>query len=72
MLGQIGQGQVGGDRSDLIVRGQAQACPEPDWFMSVYLRLISDERGLLSILGPGNIWPPYSDDPARERIPFQV
>ncbi len=50
-----------------VIRGQS--CPEPDWYLSVYLRLMSDERGLLGILGPGNIWNPYSDDPTRETIP---
>jgi hypothetical protein len=50
-----------------IVRGQS--CPEPDWYLSVYLRLVSDERGLLSILGTGNIWEPYSDDHLRETVP---
>lgn len=50
-----------------IVRGQD--CPEPDWYLSVFLRLTSDERGLLSILSSGNIWPMYSDDTMRESIP---
>jgi hypothetical protein len=52
-----------------IVRGQSQSCPEPDWFLGVYLRLVSDERGLLNMLDSGNIWPPYSDDAARESAP---
>ncbi len=43
--------------------------PEADWFLSVYLRLMSDERGLLAMLGRGNIWEPYSDDRTRETIP---
>ncbi len=50
-----------------IIRGQS--CPEPDWYLSLYLRFVSDERGLLSILGTGNIWDTYSDDPTRETVP---
>jgi len=52
-----------------IIRGQS--CPEPDWYLGLYLRLVSDERGLLSILSTGNIWEPYSDDPVRETVPVR-
>ena len=53
---------------DLCIQ-RGQTCPEADWYMSVYLRLISDERGLLSILNSDNVWPPYSDDRTRETLP---
>jgi hypothetical protein len=50
-----------------IIRGMT--CPESDWYLSVYLRLATDERGLLAMLSKGNIWEPYSDDHTRETLP---
>ena len=50
-----------------IVRGQD--CPEPDWYLAVFLRFTSDERGLLGMLSRGNIWSTYSDDDLKETIP---
>ena len=50
-----------------IVRGSD--CPEPDWFLSVYFRLLSDERGLLSMLGREHIWRKHSDGYEREVVP---
>lgn len=46
-----------------IVRGQD--CPEADHWLSTFLRLISDEEGLLSVVGNHNIFPPHSDDYGR-------
>ncbi|HEX7736052.1 MAG TPA: hypothetical protein VF458_14395 [Ktedonobacteraceae bacterium] len=43
-----------------IVR--SQDCPEADHWLSVFLRLISDEEGQLSVVGQYNIFPPHSDD----------
>lgn len=43
-----------------IVR--SQDCPEADHWLGVFLRLISDEEGQLSVVGPHNIFPPHSDD----------
>lgn len=43
-----------------IVR--AQDVPEADHWLTVFLRLISDEEGLLSVVAEYNIFPPHSDD----------
>lgn len=43
-----------------IVRGQD--VPEADHWLCVFLRLISDEEGLLSVVQQYNIFPPHSDD----------
>jgi hypothetical protein len=43
-----------------IVR--AQDVPEADHWLTVFLRLISDEEGLLSVVGQHNIFQPHSDD----------
>lgn len=43
-----------------IVRGQD--VPEADHWLSVFLRLISDEEGQLAVVGNYNIFPPHSDD----------
>lgn len=50
-----------------IVR--AQVVPEADHFLTVFLRLISDELGLLEVVQKYNIFPPYSDDQTRETVP---
>lgn len=55
-----------------IVR--SQDCPEADHFLTVFLRLISDEAGQLSVVEQYNIFQPHSDDyPRREEeiIPVQ-
>jgi hypothetical protein len=43
-----------------IVR--AQDVPEADHWLTVFLRLISDEDALLSVVQSYNIFPPHSDD----------
>ncbi len=43
-----------------IVRGQD--VPEADNWLTIFLRLISDEDGQLSVVGQYNIFPPHSDD----------
>jgi hypothetical protein len=43
-----------------IVRGQD--VPEADHWLTVFLRLISDEEGALSVVHSHNIFPPHSDD----------
>jgi hypothetical protein len=53
-----------------IVR--SQDVPEADHWLGVFLRLISDEEGQLSVVGQYNIFPPHSDDYAQreeETIP---
>lgn len=53
-----------------IVR--SQDVPEADHWLGVFLRLISDEEGQLSVVGPYNIFSPHSDDYERreeETIP---
>lgn len=41
---------------------RSQDVPEADHWLTVFLRLISDEEGLLSVVQQGNIFPPHSDD----------
>jgi len=43
-----------------IVR--SQDVPEADHWLTVFLRLISDEEGLLSVVQQYNVFPPHSDD----------
>ncbi|MBV9231532.1 MAG: hypothetical protein JOZ18_19645 [Chloroflexi bacterium] len=43
-----------------IVRGQD--VPEADHWLTVFLRLISDEEGALSVVRNYNVFPPHSDD----------
>ncbi|HEY0757402.1 MAG TPA: hypothetical protein VGD98_25845 [Ktedonobacteraceae bacterium] len=43
-----------------IVR--SQDVPEADHWLSVFLRLISDEEGQLAVVGIYNVFPPHSDD----------
>ena len=43
-----------------IVRGQD--VPEADHWLTVFLRLISDEEGILSVVKNHNVFPPHSDD----------
>lgn len=51
------------DNDFCIVR--SQDVPEADHWLSVFLRLISDEEGQLSVVGCHNIFPPHSDDYER-------
>jgi hypothetical protein len=48
------------DNDFCIVRGQD--CPEADHWLTTFLRFISDEEGLLSVVEEYNIFPPHSDD----------
>ena len=50
-----------------IVR--AQSCPEADQWLTVFLRLLADEQGALSVVKRPNVFPPNSDDPERETVP---
>jgi hypothetical protein len=50
-----------------IVR--AQNVPEADWFLTVFLGLLSDERATLSVVRSHNIFPRYSDDRTGETLP---
>jgi hypothetical protein len=50
-----------------IVR--AQNVPEADHYLTVFLRLLSDEAGVLAVVQTYNIFPPYSDDSGRESTP---
>jgi len=50
-----------------LVRGQD--VPEADWWLSIWLGLMSDEMATLGILGSYNIFSTYSDGNERETIP---
>lgn len=50
-----------------IVRGQQ--VPEADHWLTVFLRLISDEAGILSVVREYNVFPPYSDGLEQEQVP---
>ncbi len=54
-------------RDFCIVR--AQVCPEADQWLTVFLRLLADEQGALSVVKRHNIFPPNSDGPERETAP---
>ena len=54
-------------RDFCIVR--AQNCPPDDHILTVFLRLLSDEMGVLSVVKRYNIFPCYSDGSERETIP---
>lgn len=54
-----------------IVR--AQDVPEADHWLTVFLRLISDEEGMLSVVKDYNVFPPHSDDyPLKEEETIPV
>lgn len=38
-------------------------CPEADQWLSVFLRLLADEQGALSVVKQFNIFPPTCDEP---------
>jgi hypothetical protein len=46
-----------------------QRCPEGDWYLTVYLRLLSDEAGILSVVGPENVFRCHSDGFVDETLP---
>ncbi len=50
-----------------IVR--AQECPADDHYLSTFLRLISDEEGILQVVKRHNVFNPYSDGRERETVP---
>ncbi|HEX6291069.1 MAG TPA: hypothetical protein VFZ66_17930 [Herpetosiphonaceae bacterium] len=54
-------------RDYCVVR--AAHVPEADHFLTVFLRLLSDEQGILSVVKGYNIFPPYSDSKTRETTP---
>jgi hypothetical protein len=41
---------------------RAQDVPEADHWLTVFLRLISDEEGILSVVQDYNVFAPHSDD----------
>jgi hypothetical protein len=47
-------------RDFCIVR--QQLVPEADHYLTLFLRLLSDEAGVLDVVKPHNIFPPHSDD----------
>lgn len=51
-----------------IVR--SQDVPEADNWLSIFLRLISDEEGQLSVVGSHNVFPPHSDDYGQREEEF--
>jgi hypothetical protein len=44
-------------------------CPEADQSLAVFVRLLADEQGALSVVQQFNIFPPNSDEPERETAP---
>jgi hypothetical protein len=52
-----------------IVR--AQCVPVADHWLTVFLRLLSDELGLLSVVQPCNVFRPYSDGREAEIVPAE-
>lgn len=50
-----------------IIRGQS--CPADDSWLTIFLRLLSDEAGMLQVVKAHNIFGPYSDGRERETIP---
>jgi hypothetical protein len=48
---------------------RAQSCPADDGWLSTFLRLLSDEAGILQVVKQHNVFPPYSDDRERETLP---
>ena len=51
-----------------LVRGQV-GIPEADHFLTLFLRLLSDERELLRVVTGGNIFRPDSENFGPERVP---
>jgi hypothetical protein len=54
-------------RDYCVVR--AAHVPEADHYLTVFLRLLSDEQGILSVIKSYNIFSPYSDNNVRETRP---
>jgi hypothetical protein len=50
-----------------IVRGQD--VPEADWWLGLFLGLMSDEQSTLSVVGRHNVFSPFSDGEERETVP---
>jgi hypothetical protein len=48
---------------------RAQDCPADDSFLTTFLRLLSDEQGLLRMLNRWNHFGPYSDGREHETLP---
>lgn len=48
---------------------RAQSCPADDGWLSTFLRLLSDEAGMLQVVKQHNVFAPYSDGRERETIP---
>jgi hypothetical protein len=54
-------------RDFCIVR--AQHVPEADWYLTVFLGLLSDERATIGVVHAHNVFPRCSDDPMPETTP---
>lgn len=54
-------------RDFCIVR--AQNVPEADWYLTVFLGLLSDERATIGVVHAHNVFPRCSDDPMPETTP---
>jgi hypothetical protein len=50
---------------DFCIVRRSSSVPEADHFLTKWLGLLSDERRLLEVVGPHNIFAPYSDDYGR-------
>lgn len=48
---------------------RAAAVPEADHFLTVFLRLMADEGGVLEVVRSHNVFPPYSDGTEQEQAP---
>jgi hypothetical protein len=46
-----------------------QDVPADDWWLTVWLGLLSDEDATLSVVQRHNVFPPFSDGNERETIP---
>lgn len=60
--------EVGGRMTytqDFCIVRRGASVPEADHFLTKWLGLLSDERRILEVVGPHNIFAPHSDDYAR-------
>ncbi|MFP4437793.1 MAG: hypothetical protein ACLFVO_11135 [Chloroflexaceae bacterium] len=48
---------------------RAQSVPEADHYLTVYFGLIANEAWVLSVVGHGNVFSPWSDGGERETVP---
>ncbi len=48
---------------------RAQSVPEADHYLTVYFGLIANEAWVLSVVGHGNVFTPWSDGNEREPVP---